>query len=152
MLLPEPKLYKGNIFVDDRGIVGFNNDLDLSEVKRFYTISNHTPGFIRAWHGHEREAKFFTMLSGSATIMAVHMILSKNIWELNWDITFKETISSEVPTVYYIPPGYANGFKLLTQNSKLMVFSTSTTKESAEDDIRFPYNTANDHFFEAIQR
>ena len=152
MILPEPKLYKGTIFVDDRGIVEFNNDLDLSPVKRYYTVSNHVPGFIRAWHGHEREAKYFTMLSGSAIIVAVQMMLYKNEWTLNWDIQSRETLSAQTPTVFYIPPGYANGFKLLTPDSKLLVLSTSTTKESAEDDIRFTYNKENDHFFTADER
>lgn len=139
MILPEPKLFKGDIFVDDRGILGINNDLDLSPVKRFYTVTNHTPGFIRAWHGHEKEAKYFTMLSGSAIVLAVQMMLYKNNWSLNWDIQSRVTLIDNYPTVFYIPPGYANGFKLLTPNAKLMVFSTSTLEESKLDDIRFEY-------------
>jgi len=148
MIMQEPKLYKGDIFVDDRGVLEFNNELDLSEIKRMYTVTNHVSGFIRAWHGHENEAKYFTMLSGSAIVAAVHMILTKNKWELNWDIKYKAAISSEVPMVYYIPAGYANGFKLLTSNSKLLVLSTSSTEESKLDDIRFPVhgNTVHDPF------
>jgi len=152
MILPEPKLYKGTVFVDDRGIVEFNNDLDLSPIKRYYTVSNHVPGFVRAWHGHEREAKYFTMLSGSAIIVAVQMMLYKNDWTLNWDIQSRETLSAQTPTVFYIPPGYANGFSLLTPDSKLLVLSSSTTEESTQDDIRFTYNKENDHFFMADER
>jgi thymidylate synthase len=44
------------------------------------------------------------------------------------------------------------GFKLLTSNSKLMVFSTSTIEESKKDDIRFIYNKQNNHFFQAEER
>jgi len=148
----KPKLFKGDIFIDDRGTLGFNNDLDLTPIKRFYTVTNHIPGFIRAWHGHEHEAKYFTMLSGSAIVVAVQIVRQTDNWSLNWDIQSRVAITADIPTVFYIPPGYANGFKLLTSDSKLMVFSTSTIEESQNDDIRFIYNNVNDHFFKANER
>jgi dTDP-4-dehydrorhamnose 3,5-epimerase len=146
MLIKEPKLFKGDIFVDDRGIVGFNNELDLTGVKRFYTITNHTPGYIRAWHGHLRENKYFTMLAGSAIVVAVLISEDQNEYKLNWDIYYRETISANLPTAFFIPAGYANGSMLLEPNSKLMVLSTSTTEESKNDDIRFSFDAADNPF------
>ena len=140
MLIKEPKLYKGDIFVDDRGIVGFNNELDLTGVKRFYTISNHTPGYIRAWHCHLKESKYFTMLTGSAIIVAVLIAADQSEYKLNWKMKYRETLSANLPSVFYIPAGYANGSMLIEPNSKLMVFSTSTTEESKTDDIRFSFD------------
>ena len=146
-----PKLYKGEIFIDDRGIIGFNNELDLSDIKRFYTISNHVPGFIRAWHGHINEAKYFIMLSGSSIIVAIKMIQKNNIWEMCYEQKHVQALSAKLPSVFYIPPKYANGFKLLTSDATLMVFSTNTIEESKQDDIRFPYSTDYNPFV-VIQR
>ena len=44
----EPEIIKGGVAVDDRGCVRFVNDFDFKDVKRFYQISNHEKGFIRA--------------------------------------------------------------------------------------------------------
>ena len=46
-------------------------------------------------------------------------------------------LSANKPSVLFIPPGYCNGFMSLTQDAKLMFFSTSTLEESRGDDIRF---------------
>ena len=46
-------------------------------------------------------------------------------------------LSAKKPSVLFIPPGYANGFMSLTDDLKLMFFSTSTLEESLGDDIRF---------------
>ena len=45
-----PQLIEGGLAVDDRGEVGFINDFNFDRVKRFYWVSNHISGFIRAWH------------------------------------------------------------------------------------------------------
>lgn len=149
MELKQPKLYKGEIYIDDRGIVGFNNDLDLSPIKRFYTITNHVPGFIRAWHGHLNEEKYFVVMKGSAIIAAIPMTIPPLIegehpfdvtpHQLDYNTRYIETLHETIPSVYYIPNGYANGFKLLSPDTKLLVLSTSTTAESKDDDYRVAY-------------
>lgn len=137
----EPKLYLGNTFVDDRGELGCINDLDLSTIKRFYTIKNHVAGFIRAWHGHMKEEKYLMVLSGSALIGAIPIIIWDGDPVLNYDGTQTAfSMTSTTPSVLYIPKGYANGFKLLTADTKLMVWSTATVEESKVDDYRFNSN------------
>ena len=132
----EPKLIKGGIAVDDRGEVGFVNDFGFEKVKRFYTLSNHSKGFVRAWHGHKKESKYFHVICGAALICAVKVV--------NWE---KPNASSEIkrfilseksPAVLYIPAGYANGSMSLTGDTKIIVFSTSSLDESLNDDFRFP--------------
>ena len=54
----EPTLIDGGLSVDDRGQVAFANGFDFEGVKRFYLVSNHRQGFVRAWHAHRREAKW----------------------------------------------------------------------------------------------
>ena len=45
-----PRLIEGGLAVDDRGSVAFVNDFDLAVARRFYVVSNHSAGFVRAWH------------------------------------------------------------------------------------------------------
>ena len=58
MAMDAPWLIEGGLAVDDRGIVSFVNDFDFAGVKRFYMVSNHKAGFVRAWHAHKHEAKY----------------------------------------------------------------------------------------------
>ncbi len=130
-----PKLFEGGLGVDDRGEVGFVNDFNFDKVKRFYTVCNHRSGFIRAWHGHKKEAKFVTVTHGAALIAAVEIDDWNN--PSKESKVFRFTLSAHKPSVLYIPAGYANGFMSLTAETKLMFFSTSTLEETKGDDIRF---------------
>ena len=125
---------QGGLFADDRGYLRFVNDFDLTDVKRFYQVENHSKNYIRAWHGHQKEGKYVYVSKGSALIGAVDMKTEE---------IFKTTLTSQSPSVLYIPPGYANGFKTLEDNTILMFFSTSTLEESKGDDVRFDYDKWN---------
>lgn len=120
---------------DDRGSLTFINDLDLSQFKRFYIVENHAKGFVRAWHGHKKEAKAVVVVSGSALVAAVKVD--------NWESPSKNlkvervVLSAEKPAALLIPAGYANGFMSLTESAKVMFLSTSSLEESAGDDFRF---------------
>lgn len=130
-----PRLIEGGLAIDDRGEVGFINGFNFDKVKRFYWVSNHKSGFIRAWHAHKREAKYVTVVQGAALIGAVEID--------DWDKPSKDSkiwkyvLSEHKPSVLYIPAGYANGFMSLTADTKLIFFSTSTLKETQGDDIRY---------------
>jgi dTDP-4-dehydrorhamnose 3,5-epimerase len=130
-----PRLIEGGLAVDDRGEVTFVNEFDFRGVKRFYTVSNHRAGFVRAWHAHRREAKFVTVVQGAAIVAAVAID--------NWKAPAKDAevhrfvLSAKQPAVLYIPPGYANGFMSLTPETRLVFFSTSTVEESRDDDVRY---------------
>lgn len=131
----KPVMMSGAIAVDDRGEVGFVNDFCFQGVKRFYTVSNHRSSFVRAWHGHRREGKYVTAIVGAAIVGAVKI----DDWENpSKDLPVERfVLSARKPSVLFIPPGFANGFMSLTDDLKLMFFSTSTLDESAGDDIRF---------------
>lgn len=132
----EPTIIKGGLAVDDRGSVRFINDFNFVGVKRFYLIQNHRQSFVRAWHGHKNEGKYFLCVAGSFVCAAVKID--------DWNNPSKEAkvnrfvLSAESPSILAIPPGYANGLMSLSENAKLMVFSSSTLEESLNDDIRFP--------------
>jgi dTDP-4-dehydrorhamnose 3,5-epimerase-like enzyme len=131
----EPTLLAGDLAVDDRGTVTFVNDFDFSGVKRFYTVRNHRAGFVRAWHAHRREAKYVTVVAGSALVGAVAID--------DWDhpspnLPVKRfVLSGDKPAVLYIPAGFANGFMSLTVDAQLVFFSTAALQESRSDDVRY---------------
>ena len=130
-----PTIIKGGLAVDDRGQLTFANDFDFKGVKRFYMVENHAAGFVRAWHGHKKEAKYVMAVSGAATVAAVKV----DDWEnpsQNLEI-HRYVLSSAAPSLLYIPAGYANGFMSLTLDAKLMFFSTSAMEDTKGDDIRF---------------
>ena len=128
-------IFNGGLAVDDRGEIAFVNEFDFEDVKRFYMVSNHKAGFVRAWHAHKHEAKYVMAVSGEAVIGAVKI----DDWKKpSRNLTVERyVISSKKPQVLYIPPGYANGFMSLTSDLKLTFFSSSTLEESANDDIRY---------------
>ena len=146
-MIPEFKHIPGGKAFDDRGSLSFINDLDLSIFKRFYIVENHAQGFVRAWHGHKKEAKAVVVVAGAALVAAVKID--------NWDKPSKDldvqrvVLSAEKPGALLIPAGYANGFMTLTEGAKVMFWSTSTLEESAADDIRFDANYWNPWQIEA---
>lgn len=131
-------LMKGGLAVDDRGSVSFVNDFNFNNVKRFYIVENHKRDFTRAWHAHKKEAKYVMVIKGSAIIGAVKID--------NWENPSKDAevnrfvLSEKNPSALYIPSGFANGFKSLTDDTKLIFFSTSSLEESLGDDFRYDSN------------
>jgi dTDP-4-dehydrorhamnose 3,5-epimerase len=130
----ETKIINGGLSVDDRGSVTFVNDFDFSDVKRFYVVENHRAGFIRAWHGHKKEGKYVFVVKGTALVGAVDM---------SSDAPGKYILSDRNPKILYIPPGHANGFKTLEEDTRIIFYSTSTLQDSLGDDIRFPFDKWN---------
>jgi dTDP-4-dehydrorhamnose 3,5-epimerase-like enzyme len=131
----EPRLIRGALAADDRGEVAFVNDFDFADVKRFYMVSNHAAGFVRAWHAHRREAKYVTVVQGAMLIACVQV----DDWE-NPSPTLpvqRFVLSAKTPAVLFIPAGYANGNMALTADAKAIFFSTSSLEESKGDDIRY---------------
>jgi dTDP-4-dehydrorhamnose 3,5-epimerase-like enzyme len=130
-----PRLLEGGLAVDDRGSVAFVNAFDFEGVRRFYVVANHRQGLVRAWHAHRREAKYVTVVSGAAVVAAVQID--------DWERPSREAqvhrfvLSAAKPSVLFIPPGHANGFMSLTDDAKLVFFSTSTVEESRDDDVRY---------------
>ena len=130
-----PRLIPGKLAVDDRGEVAFVNDFDFAGVKRFYAVSNHARGFVRAWHGHQREGKYMTVVRGSILVCCVEV----DDWARpSRDLAIQRFVVSErSPAVLSIPGGYAHGTLSLSEEAKAIFFSTATLQESQADDFRF---------------
>lgn len=130
-----PQLIEGGLAVDDRGELAFVNDFSFEGIQRFYIVSNHQAGLVRAWHAHRREEKYVTVLQGTAIVAAVFI----DDWKSPSPDAevHRYVLSARKPAIVKIPSGYANGFMSLTTDAKLMFFSTSTLAQSKQDDVRF---------------
>ncbi len=133
-----PTIIDGGLALDDRGSVSFVNEFDFSGVKRFYLAENFSTGTVRAWHGHKKEAKYILVPSGSAIIAVVRLNSFTKPNKRNPVSRF--ILSAKKPTILFVPSGYANGFRALENNTKIIFFSTTTLEESKGDDYRFPYD------------
>ena len=131
----KPFIINGDLSVDARGELMFVNQFNMKLVKRFYVVSNHKQGFIRAWHAHKIESKYVFIVNGTALISTVQI---DNWDDPSNDLTVdKFVLTAKKPSILYIPSGYANGFKTLSTETKIIFFSTSTLKDSIDDDYRF---------------
>jgi dTDP-4-dehydrorhamnose 3,5-epimerase len=137
--MEEPRILVGEIAVDDRGEVGFVNSFSFPNVKRFYTVSNHRQGFVRAWHGHKHETKYVTVVRGSILVCCVAVDNWANP-SPNLPI-HRFVLSEKRPAVLHIPGGYAHGTMSLTKEALAVFFSTASLKESQADDFRFASRT-----------
>lgn len=129
------QLIKGNIHIDQRGIVRFVNDFHFENVKRFYTITHPDTNITRAWQGHKLETKYFYVTKGS---FLINWIKIDNWQQPSKDLNINtHTLTDTQSEILIIPPGHVNGFKALEPESALMVFSDMSLEESKEDDYRF---------------
>ena len=132
---PRIELLQGGRHTDKRGVVLYNNNFDLTPVKRFYIIHHAETSVVRAWQGHQREHKYFMCIKGSF-VVAWKEIVDLNKPVSNSEAAF-EILNANESNVLSIPPGYANGLKALLADSKIMIFSDRGLDDSIEDDIRF---------------
>ena len=137
----EPKIIDGGKFIDDRGSISFVNDFNFyeSDIQRMYYINNLNKDTIRAFHSHIYEGKYVYVLYGSFKIIISPLIKLNDKYALDKENIKEYILSDEQPKILYIPPGYTNGFKALSDNNGIIFFSTSTLEESNGDDIRFDY-------------
>lgn len=125
---------KGGTFEDERGIVFFNNTLDLALVKRMYMIENAATEICRAWQGHKFEKRWFVAVIGSFEIKVVKI----DNFENPADDLKPENIVLEGKSMdsLFIPEGFASSIQALEINSKLAVFSNYNLGE-IQDDYKF---------------
>jgi len=135
----EPKLISGGVACDDRGSLSFVNEFDFQGVKRFYQVENISKDVVRAFHGHLKEGKYVYVPKGSIKLFVAKLDDDGGMMK---DIHCGSILSSKKPSIFWIPPRYANGFKALEEGTIVQFFSTTTLKESEGDDYRFGW----DHF------
>jgi|SRR3972149_10235323 len=138
-------IFSGGISCDDRGGVRYVNEFNFQTagIKRFYQVENNQSCHTRAFHGHQLESKYVYCPRGSAIISAIKMG-TDDAWIPSIDPSRgasapeRYVLSAAQPRILHIPAGYANGFRMLDQDTILMFFSTASLEESKDDDFRFP--------------
>lgn len=137
-MIMHPTLIKGGVHSDNRGLLTFFNDFNMSLVKRFYIAEHFDATVIRAWQGHRLEQKWFYVAKGSFKVILV----KPDDWNSpSANLPHKEfLLNSKKNEILHIPAGVATGFQALEKSSKLMIFSNVTLAESINDDYRFDKN------------
>lgn len=131
-------MMQGGIHIDERGVLRFCNDFDMSTVKRFYTIANSANQPVRGWIGHRKETKWFFPLKGTTTVR-VEPMDGETLAAENAEVA-KESfvLNSDKPSVLKVEPG--NWFCIEQDgNAEVMVFSDCKVGEYQNDDFRRPY-------------
>ncbi len=137
MVLKDIQLIKGGSFRDERGILLYNNKINLESIKRIYFIKNEDIKIIRAWQGHQVECRWFSVVQGKFLIKLVKpddwLNPSKNLDILHFEL------NSETSDYLIVPPGYATSIQSLENDSKLMVMSNFSLGE-INDEYKFEKN------------
>lgn len=122
-----------SVFSDDRGVfVPFVQVEKDVVIKRVYYVYNYGKGIIRGFHFHKKEWKYFTTVNGTAKFVVLNPDNPEEIY------TFVS--STRKPNLIVIPPGFANGWISLEEQTILLCASNATIEESIADDKRFdPY-------------
>jgi dTDP-4-dehydrorhamnose 3,5-epimerase-like enzyme len=130
-----PNLISGNCHKDERGQLFYNNDFDLTNIKRMYVIENSSIDIIRAWQGHTIEQRWFSATKGSFKIQLI-VVDNWNTPSLTLPkITY--TLHSETLDILHIPAGYISSIQALEEKSKLVVMSNYHLGE-LNDEFRYP--------------
>ena len=130
------KIIQGGSHTDHRGIIKFVNNFDLKDVRRFYSIHHPDISVIRAWQGHQYEAKYFYVIRGGFKIA----LIKPDNWENpSIDLPIETfTLNDKDTQILHVQGGYINGFKAIEPCSIIIVFSDKTLEESKDDDYHFP--------------
>lgn len=137
-----PQIIEGGSHTDQRGTIGFCNDFDLDEVKRFYKITHPDTTFIRGWRGHKTEQRWFYVIAGAFEIKLVRIDVWQEPNKYLTQITFQ--LESLKNAVLHIPKGFASSLRATESNSTLLVFADSSMEDVKNDDYLFP----SDYFIE----
>ena len=136
-----PTLISGGNHKDERGILNFNNDFDMSLVKRMYLIENVDTFFKRRWQGHKIEQRWFSATIGKFKIEIIKINDWKNPSKKLEKITFE--ISSENADVLHIPAGYVSSIQAMIKPSKLLVMADYKLG-AISDDYKYPTDYFNE--------
>lgn len=127
---------KGGVAADHRGQIRFVNDFDMTNVKRFYIITNADTELVRGWRAHRIEERWFYVLSGAFVVDIVKI----DDWEkASADLPVEQEIMrASEQRVLHVPTGYGLAWRALEPNSELLVFANSKIEDAKLDDYTYP--------------
>jgi hypothetical protein len=113
-------LFKGNKFSDHRGTITYNNEFDVSVIKRIYTIENASLEFIRGWQGHQIEQRWFAAMSGRFKVSIICV----------------DELTTDGLDILHIPAGHITAIQALEHGSKMLVMADYGLGE-VKDEYRY---------------
>lgn len=132
--IPQPDCWALNAVVDDRGILGFIDNLDLGFFKRMYFLTHHIPGYIRAWFGTHVEGRLLIPLKGAAMVCCAPINVFESeygtdqaIYEEQFD---RYSLTEKQRSALWIPKDYVHGIRTYNPSTELLILSTATVEES----------------------
>ncbi len=144
-----PEILRGGVAVDDRGTLSYLNVAPLANYVRMYLVENFTTDTIRAFHGHKLEEKAALVVSGSAIVVVAKLDANGG---LEAESDERHVLSARIPALLRIPAGYANGFRALEPNTKILFFSSTTIEQAKTDDYRFTWDYFGKEVWEVASR
>lgn len=125
----------GNRHEDERGIITYNNEFDASQIKRIYTIENHSTEFVRGWQGHSIESRWFASMKGKFKISVIEI---DNFENPSKDLLIQQYILNDESLTYlHVPAGCITAIQALEENSTLSALADYELGET-QDEIRYP--------------
>ena len=128
------ELLEGKRHEDVRGVITYNNDFDASNIKRIYTIENHSTTFIRGWQGHKIESRWFACMKGVFEISVIQLNNFENP-DSKQEI-HKFVLTDEKLTYLHVPAFCITAIQAKEIGSKLLVMSDYVIGE-VKDEYRF---------------
>ena len=127
-------IFEGKKYEDERGIITFNNEFDASEIKRIYTIENHSSDFVRGWQGHKVEQRWFATMKGEFEISVIEI---DDFDQPSKDLKIsKYQLNDKSLTYLHIPSGHITAIQTRVEGSKLLVLADYALGE-IQDEYRF---------------
>jgi hypothetical protein len=135
-----PRIHKGNSHKDVRGFLKFNNDFDLSAIKRVYSIQNNENYRWRGWQGHLIEQRWFQSVGGDFNIKVIKMDGWPNLDKTQVPLIFN--LQSNKLDILHIPAGYMTCIEQLDMTATLVVYANFSLGE-VKDEYRLDLNHFN---------
>jgi hypothetical protein len=132
--MSKPFIIKGDIHIDSRGVLQYNNDFQAQPIKRIYIIANSEQITYRRWQGHKIENRWFAAVGGAVEIQVIKI----DNWQ-NPDIHLPmETyvLENNGLDVLFVPKGHITSLKCVDLGSTVLVMSDYGLGET-KDDYRF---------------
>lgn len=129
-------IISGGRYTDERGTIYFFNDFDMTEVKRFYRITNQYTSIIRAWRGHKIEQRWFNVCKG---VFEIKLIEIDNFEEPSQSLkSITVILTAEEDSVLHVPAGFATSLRALSADSEVIVFADYGIEHARMDNYLYP--------------
>lgn len=128
------RMILGQCHIDDRGKLRHNNDFQMDNVKRMYTIENIDVDFRRGWKGHYIESRWFTCSRGAVEIWTTTI---ENLEKRKNNIV-KYLLKADSLDVLEVPPGFATLVKQRLAKSIVTVYADYAINTSNDENYRWP--------------